>query len=283
MPIVPQSSRMILPPLQLPQSAVRCQTAAAEEQVGLCRGSRRHVLKLAGDRQIELCCARPAVQGKTGMPSGLKCWPCAVVLLHLLSSTDWVKGKTVLELGAGPGLAGLGAALFGGARSTVLTDCNKQVLRLLKHNVMLNHAAAVTVAQLDFTSRFEIEELMEELGMGVGVDVVLACEVTYDAETIRAFWRAVDQLLAPSGILIVARELRANRLETALSDCATQMGFVMEPPIALDDLLPELSKPAGSQSSRPSGSTYKSNRPELPTNVDPSRFQFNVCRRQIDL
>merc|ERR1711865_693696 len=179
MPIVPQSSRMILPPLQLPQSAVRCQTAAAEEQVGLCRGSRRHVLKLAGDRQIELCCARPAVQGKTGMPSGLKCWPCAVVLLHLLSSTDWVKGKTVLELGAGPGLAGLGAALFGGARSTVLTDCNKQVLRLLKHNVMLNHAAAVTVAQLDFTSRFEIEELMEELGMGVGVDVVLACEGTY--------------------------------------------------------------------------------------------------------
>ena len=80
--------RILLPTLRLPDAAVRCQTAAAEDEAGLRKGSRRHVLRVAGGRQITLCCARPNVHGNTGMPSGLKCWPCAVLLLHLLAGSD---------------------------------------------------------------------------------------------------------------------------------------------------------------------------------------------------
>ena len=200
-----------------------------------------------------------------------------------------LQGKNVLELGSGPGLAGLGAALFGGARRVILTDCNREVLRLLRHNVALNSATAASVKALDFTSRFEIDELLHEEALD-GFDVLLACEVTYDALTIRAFWRAVDQLLGPSGVLIVAREIRSNGLEVAMTEGAATEGFTVEPSLALGDLLPDLQSSREPQTSRPAPSNplvstpsrCRTNRPELPTDVDWSRFHINICHRTVE-
>ncbi|XP_067950588.1 histone-arginine methyltransferase METTL23-like [Watersipora subatra] len=53
---------------------------------------------------------------------GLYTWPCATVLSqYLIHKKMWLKGKAVIELGSGTGLAGL-VALRCGAASVLLTD-----------------------------------------------------------------------------------------------------------------------------------------------------------------
>ncbi|XP_067948497.1 protein N-lysine methyltransferase METTL21A-like [Watersipora subatra] len=65
-------------------------------------------------------------------------WDAAVVMCeYIVSNTEFFKGKNVLELGAGTGLAGLCAYLQGA--SVLLTD-REESIGILKENVMRNTA-----------------------------------------------------------------------------------------------------------------------------------------------
>ena len=71
------------------------------------------------------------VHGSTGNQH----WPSGTVLAReLLEQTQLVKGRSVLDLGAGCGLAGMVAAAIG-AKRVVLTDGDEETLQNLKHNV----------------------------------------------------------------------------------------------------------------------------------------------------
>lgn len=68
-------------------------------------------------------------------PVGKRVWPVARFLTRLmLEKPDLIRGKSVLELGAGPGLCG-GAAATCGAEVVVMSDVDPQVLSLLTKNV----------------------------------------------------------------------------------------------------------------------------------------------------
>jgi predicted nicotinamide N-methyase len=73
-------------------------------------------------------------------------WPASIVLTEFIArhQHEYVRGKSVVELGAGTGLCGLAAAVQLGARSVVLTDCDSRVCRALLFNAAkLTEAAGV--------------------------------------------------------------------------------------------------------------------------------------------
>lgn len=276
---------------QRPTHSVRCSTASDQGGVvhKLCRS---HTLRLACGKTLQICCARPTKI--TGLPSGLKCWPSSVVLLHLFAHTNIVRGKTVLELGAGAGLAGLAACVAGGAKHTVLTYCDRLVLRLLEHNLSLNYRAiptgnTATIRRLDWTSQVDMDELLsvECARLRGGFDVLLASENTYSPEAIRAFWRAACFLLHEDGVLVVARELRTNGLETSIMDGAAEAGFAMQA-VPLASFMPDWpdarcqipdatrTLTARCQMPGPQGS----HRPEAPEPCEWDRYHVHVCKRK---
>ena len=92
-------------------------------------------------------------RSRLGSEIECKVWPAAVILARWLWLHPWiVRGRRVLELGAGVGTAGLAAARAG-ARRVVLTDINGTALRLARDNATINGAqvaAAAHVAHLDW-------------------------------------------------------------------------------------------------------------------------------------
>ena len=82
--------------------------------------------------------------GDPGQPqddtTGYGIWSASLILARWIVDQfvdDW-KGKTVLELGAGCGVPGLAAAVYGQPASVVVTDLNPKTVDNLRHNVELN-------------------------------------------------------------------------------------------------------------------------------------------------
>ncbi|KAF9495732.1 S-adenosyl-L-methionine-dependent methyltransferase [Pleurotus eryngii] len=95
--------------------------------------------------EIALTLAISAREGCGGVA-----WPAGLVLAnHLIEKgSDFLKGKTILELGSGTGLVGLAAAILGG--HVWITD-QAPLLDTMRRNVILNDLSQeVTVAELDW-------------------------------------------------------------------------------------------------------------------------------------
>lgn len=71
--------------------------------------------------------------------TGLCVWEGAMVLAEwCLQNKNMLEDKIVLELGCGVGMAGLVAIENCKVGSYIFTDCNDEVLKILKHNVQIN-------------------------------------------------------------------------------------------------------------------------------------------------
>lgn len=127
---------------------------------------------------------------------GFVMWPSAVALaVWLMSNPDVVRGKRVLEIGAGCGLTGLVAARLqqqqrldkndstaADSASVTLTDFNPTVLQNLQRNVVLNHVADnCSTAGLDFYQQTGTAETAGWLDMAgarhAPADIVLAADM----------------------------------------------------------------------------------------------------------
>ena len=110
------------------------------------------------------------------LPYWAELWPSGVALAAHVGRRD-LRGRRVLELGAGLGLPSLAAALRGA--DVLATDWAEDAVALLQANAARNGVALrVEVARWDDPARF-----------GSGWDLVLAADVLYEA-------RNADQLLA---------------------------------------------------------------------------------------
>lgn len=104
---------------------------------------------------------------------GYVMWSAAVILARWLHAhPEAVRGKRVLEVGAGLGLCGLVAARH--ASAVLYTDFNPAVLRNLRHNVELNldpkgaKAAAACSAERQPVYFNDWHELESQTGCGTG-------------------------------------------------------------------------------------------------------------------
>ena len=138
------------------------------------------------------------------------CWDAAFPMAQFLCEhAESVRGRDVVELGAGPGLPGLVAAKLGASRVT-LTDLPSE-LELLRTNVSLNGFGEEDEADEGSSSgRVDVAACTwgEEAQMSaVGKrDVVVCSDVLYGhhADVARALARTMRALVRVDGICLVA-------------------------------------------------------------------------------
>lgn len=144
-------------------------------------------------------------RGKDGDDvTGCVVWPSAHSLsAHLCANPNLVRGRNVVELGAGTGLVGFVAAALG-AKHVVLTDL-PSALPLLRRNIARNSVAcgnALSVAELRWG-----DDLASDFG---DQPVVIGCEIIYqhDEETYAALIDTMLRLTECGGECLFVYEFR---------------------------------------------------------------------------
>lgn len=161
------------------------------------------------------------------MPYWAFLWPSAITMARvILQSAPWPAGASVLEVGAGIGLVGLAALARGDA--VTFSDYDFTALHLCRLNARLNSLPEPALLQLDWrtpgTDTF---------------DVILGCEVTYDAPTHGDLLRVIHQQLSPNGICWLGDPGRFQG--AAFHRAALQAGFAVR---ILDEHGTGLAKPS---------------------------------------
>ncbi|XP_038223460.1 methyltransferase-like protein 22 [Zerene cesonia] len=128
---------------------------------------------------------------------GLQVWRGAFLLgdllIHLGVRGD-LKGKTVLELGAGTGLTSFVAAIY--AKKVVCTDIDVGgILELIKINAKCNEKlikSQFKVLPLDFMNTDWNSILLREIQQ---TDIIIAADVIYDDDVTAAFVATIQKML----------------------------------------------------------------------------------------
>lgn len=125
---------------------------------------------------------------------GTELWGAGLVLAHrLLANREVCRGKAVLELGAGCGIAGLVAALCGGERVLLTDRADDFILTNLARGITANHLNTKVQAQsLDWEA---CGEEAPELW-----DVILGADLVYDSlSSLCHLLGVLRRRLAPEG------------------------------------------------------------------------------------
>ena len=94
------------------------------------------------------------------------CWAGGQVLArYILDHPEMVKGKTVVDFGAGSGVVAIAAAMAG-ARQIYACDIDPNAIEAIKANAQLNHVELETCESIDNINR--------------PIDLILAADLLYD-------------------------------------------------------------------------------------------------------
>ncbi|KAH9246700.1 hypothetical protein BASA81_015749 [Batrachochytrium salamandrivorans] len=125
----------------------------------------QYVLKLKRGDEI--------VVAESAEEIGMKVWDCAALMSRWFEKGDFVKGKTILELGCGTGLLGFACAKLG-AKRVVITDL-ASILPTMEKNVKLTGLGEVCVARaLNWNDEAACLKLKQEFGP---FDMIVASDV----------------------------------------------------------------------------------------------------------
>jgi hypothetical protein len=138
-----------------------------------------------------------------------------------------VRGKDVLELGAGLGLCGILVHRMA-AKRVILTDGDSDTLANLRANVRANsdgNSCRIDCHQLVF-GKF-IESFVQQHGQ---FDIVIGADIIYVPDVLEPLWTSVTKLLKPrTGVFLLAYTRRNVSFDLVLEN-ATKYGFVWETP-----------------------------------------------------
>eukprot|EP01031_Cornospumella_fuschlensis_P028398 gene28398-34285_t len=115
-------------------------------------------------------------------------WPAAEVLSAYLLSSAELRGKRVLELGAGTGLPSIVCGLCG-ASSVTITDRKdeRELYGVVQESISLNNLSEVCrVVEMDWDSPLEKSDM---------VDIVLGSDVFYNPEDFVKVFRIVNSFI----------------------------------------------------------------------------------------
>jgi len=157
-------------------------------------------------------------------------WDCAVVLAKFLEHRNdlepaFLQGRTVVELGAGTGIAGIAAGYLGG--EVTITDV-AAVVGALEHNAGLNPAAVarVSAAALDWLDARSWEKVRGR--HPGGIDVVLGADIVWVHELIGPMVRTMRDLCGEGTVVYFAYQSRSSRGDEVLFAALRENGFGWE-------------------------------------------------------
>jgi len=144
------------------------------------------------------------------MPYWAEIWPAAVSLSRQLMETGELAGKSVIELGAGVGIASIAAAKSGA--HVLTTDYSTEALKFVVYNALRNRV------DLD-TCRFDWRIVKSDEKF----DSIIAADVLYERVNLLPIVMAIDALLAEGGAAWIADPRR--RLADQFLELVQENGF----------------------------------------------------------
>jgi len=139
--------------------------------------------------------------------TGVAVWNSGLLLTRLLdaltiSNSKWLQGKTVIELGAGTGLASIAVGKFG-AKRVIATDGNPDVVDLAQQNINRNF-------KFDEESSEDRRIMATPLSWGFldasdymdTADVIIGSDLTYNSGTWKILSETFSTVLKPGGIVL---------------------------------------------------------------------------------
>lgn len=146
------------------------------------------------------------------MPYWAEIWPAAVTLSNAIMESLDIAGKSVIELGAGVGMASIAAARRG-AR-VLATDYSTEALRFVSYNAIRN-SVAMDTGRLDWRMVMTGEKF----------DVAIAADVLYERVNLLPIVTALDTLLKEDGVAYIADPRR--RLAEQFLELVSENGFTV--------------------------------------------------------
>ena len=124
-------------------------------------------------------------------------WPSAIGLSEFIeANSQFVRGKSIIELGCGLGLPGIVAALCGG--NVILTDYLQDALNFAAYNWKLNINSDADIRLLDWRSPEKFNK----------ADVILASDIAYETKAFVPLLKAFKYLLKKDGIILLSEPNR---------------------------------------------------------------------------
>ncbi|PIA16238.1 S-adenosyl-L-methionine-dependent methyltransferase [Coemansia reversa NRRL 1564] len=126
--------------------------------------------------------------------TGFQTWEAGLRLADFFTEhPDIIRGKNVVDLGAGCGLAGFACAAMGASR-VVSTDFSDAVLKLLESNRKINHGISdkIQVSELDWVDTEACAKLSKE------VDVIIGGDIAYDPSIVPTLVGALKAMVLSS-------------------------------------------------------------------------------------
>ncbi|KAI0025899.1 S-adenosyl-L-methionine-dependent methyltransferase [Xylariomycetidae sp. FL0641] len=159
--------------------------------------------------------------------TGFRTWEAALHLGTFLLSdrgSGYVRGRNILELGAGTGFLAILCAKYLGAKHVTTTDGDEGVVESLKENLQLNDLEDGT--QVKTNTLWWGEEVkgtwLEEDCRATPYDVVLGADITYDKDACKALATTLAHLfdLRPQLLVLIAGVVRnAETFQTFIDEC----------------------------------------------------------------
>jgi predicted nicotinamide N-methyase len=136
---------------------------------------------------------------REALPYGVVLWPAAIALAHEVAArADGLRGRTVLELGAGTGLPGIVAASLG-AR-VVQTDRQALAMSVCRRNGERNGVGAIEHRLVDWTQWADEGRY----------DWIIGSDILYGESLHPHLRRIFASNLAPGGRILISDPFRAT-------------------------------------------------------------------------
>jgi predicted nicotinamide N-methyase len=193
---------------------------AIEQRYRCCReevtvgGTCFSVLRVA-DPNVLLDAIDPATfADDERLPYWSELWASSILLAEWCLAFPGLRGKRVLELGCGLGLAGIAAARAGAV--VVLSDYEDDALLFARYN-SLHNSPGVDIEMLRLDWR--------RPRLGRRFDVLLGADILYERRHFRPLLEALGELLAPGGVAALSDPDRSTG--NAFFDLAEKEGYTL--------------------------------------------------------
>ncbi len=138
-------------------------------------------------------------------------WETSVLLLNFLLLSNVNVGKTVLELGAGCGLLGLGLALANDSVHVTVTDTAQVVAQVHKNVTMnqLHQDSRITVCALDWT-QYQEDAVISSVAAH-SFDTLVATDVLFSPELVQPLLETMQYFAKPDACMYLCVQIRCAK------------------------------------------------------------------------